>query len=157
MAEKYRVAITANRKLLEEDHVTIFNKMVELVTDPDVEAIYIGGAVGGDTVALEAALDIVCMDKAKLIVVVPCKVENQPRATHSATRRADEIIELGNPITSANGYESYKIRNRYMVDNAENTVGFWSGDKKSGTWHAINHAQMTDKIVEIVTIKGLDK
>lgn len=157
MNVKYNVAITANRKLTENDNIVIFNKMVELVTCGDVRSIYFGGAVGGDTVALASALSISCMSRPKLIVVVPCKLENQPKSTHEISRQADEIIELNNVITPNDGFNAYKIRNIYMVDHAEKTVGFWSGDKKSGTWHAINYTQNCNKEVEIVTIQGLDK
>lgn len=153
----HRVAITANRKLTDADYPTIFNKMAELVTDPEVEAIYIGGAVGGDTVALESALSIACMNRPRLIVVVPCRLENQPKSTHAASRQADELIELNNPITQSDGFNSYKIRNIYMVDNAARTVAFWSGDQKSGTYHAIHHTEKTGKPVDIVKIQGLDK
>lgn len=154
MMIKYNIAITANRKLIENDNKIIFNQMAELVTCGDVESIYFGGAIGGDTVALEAALSIRCMDRPKLIVVVPCKLENQPKSTHVVSQQADQIIELNNPITPNDGFNSYKIRNIYMVDHAEKTVGFWSGDIKSGTWHAINYTQNCNKNVEIITIQG---
>lgn len=157
MLKTYNVAITANRKLIENDNKIIFNKMAELVTCGTVETIYFGGAVGGDTVALEAALSISCMNRPKLIVVVPCKLENQPKSTHAISKQADEIIELNNAITPNDGFNAYKIRNIYMVDHVEKTVGFWSGDIKSGTWHAINYTQNCKKEVEVVMIQGLDK
>lgn len=153
----YSVAITANRLLTLNDHSTIFKKMLELVLDENVRTIYFGGAIGGDTVALKACLDAVCMNRPRLIVVVPCKLEHQPWATRDVSRQADEIIELGNPITNADGYASYKTRNCYMVDHAKRCVGFWSGDKKSGTWHCLNYAQTLGREVEIVTIEGKDK
>lgn len=152
-----RVAITANRKLADKDYDIIFNKMAELVTDPVVEMIIFGGAIGGDTVALQAALDIICLGKPKLVVVVPCLLSNQSYSTHAASKRADQLIELGNPITRANGYESYKIRNRHMVDLATRTVAFWSGDENSGTYHAMKYSRSCNKLCEEVKIEGLDK
>lgn len=154
---KFSVAITANRSLDLDDHVTIFNKMAELVTNENIEKIYIGGAVGGDTVALQAALDISksTMYRPKFIVVVPDTLKRQVSSTWPISKQADEIIELNEAITAENGYEAYHIRNRYMVDHAEQVVAFHSADKAGGgTLKTIRYAQLCGKPVDIIYLIG---
>lgn len=156
--KQYRVAITANRLLIPSDHEIIAIQMAKLMTDPLVEAIYFGGAIGGDTVALQACLDMTFLDRPKLIVVVPFKLSDQPKITRSVSEQADELIELGNPITVSDGYRSYHIRNEFMCDHSSKIVAFWNkSTKPSGTAACIRYALKTKKEVEIVEIKGEDK
>lgn len=156
--DKITVAITANRKLAPQDYDDIFEEMSFLITSPNIEAIYFGGAVGGDTVALKSCLDIVCLTRPRLIVVVPNRLQDQPRETHAVSRRADEIIELGMPITSADGWRAYKARNEYMVDHADHLVAFWNkSTKPSGTGSCISYAYKVGKTVKIIEITGEDK
>ena len=157
MFSPHRVAITANRLLLPEDHGVIFTAMTKLLTDPAVEAIYFGGAIGGDTIALQACLDVVMMDRPRLIVVVPNMLKNQPSSTHTASKSADELIELGRPITNADGWRAFHARNEYMVDHAQTVVAFWNKVPKGGTYACMSYARKQGKPVEIVEIKGEDK
>lgn len=157
-AAKRTIAITANRLLVPEDHDVIFREMTELITLPEIEAIYFGGALGGDTVALKACLDICCLNRPKLIVVVPNRLSDQPVGTHQLSRRADQIIELGQPITMADGWRAYKARNEYMVDHATEVVAFWNKSTgPSGTASCIQYALKTNKPCRIVQILGEDK
>ena len=49
-------SITAHRDLAPSDAAVIQGAMQTLVAHPSVDAIYFGGARGGDTIALQAAL-----------------------------------------------------------------------------------------------------
>lgn len=149
-----KIAITAHRELQPIDYETIQIKMIDLVTNPDVEAIYFGGASGGDTEALEAALNIIYMHKPKLIVVLPNKLERQHPQTHAASRRADQLIELGLAITSKDYYSAYHRRDEYMVNNAECVVAFFDGIPKGGTHYTLEYGKKTNKTVEVVPILG---
>lgn len=151
-----KIAITANRKLDPDDNTTIFNKMAELVTNENVEAIYFGGAIGGDHVALEAALSIQAINKPKLIVVVPCVLANQPKVTHENIKKADELIELKNPITQDDNWKSFHQRNEYMVDHAEKTICFFNGLRRGGSYSCAQYAEKQGKVVEYIIIIGDD-
>lgn len=151
------ITITANRKLVPTDHDIIFQEMVELVTTPEIETIYFGGAIGGDTVALQSCLDICVLDRPKLIVVVPNRLQDQPKSTHAISRKADEIIELGNNISVSDGWAAYHKRNAYMVDRSSDVVAFWDGSANSGTSSCINYAKKLNKTIKIVQIIGEDK
>ena len=43
-------------------------------------------------------------------------------------------------------------RNIYMVDHSNTVLGFWNGEKHSGTWNTIRYAQLMNKDIDIVRI-----
>ncbi|HVI40119.1 MAG TPA: hypothetical protein VM577_05625 [Anaerovoracaceae bacterium] len=153
----YKAAITAHRDLAESDHDVIFNTMADLLTDPDLEAIYFGGASGGDTVALQACLDITMMNRPKLIVVVPDQLTKQHPGTWWASRQADELIEMGLTIQKSDGWAAYHARDRYMVDHADKLIAFWDGIKKGGTYNTKVYGEALKKYVIPVSIIGRNK
>lgn len=124
--------------------------MLELLKDETVDTIYFGGAVGVDTYALAS-----CIGKRtrpsglffgpRLVVVCPDTLEQQPPLARNWAKYADEVVELGCPITARDGYKSYRDRNIFMVDRAAETggflVAFWNGLPKGGTYHTIQYAQ----------------
>lgn len=155
--EKFKVCITGNRLLTENDKITIFDTISMLVTNPNIQQIYFGGAIGADTVALQSAVDIVCLNKPELIVVVPENINKQPKIAHQASRQASRIIELNNLISIQDGWRAFHIRNEYMVDNSDVTIAFWNKEPKGGTYACLSYALKCDKIVQYVTIEGADK
>jgi hypothetical protein len=147
-------SVTAHRDLAASDHAVIHKAMQTLVLHPDVDAIYFGGARGGDTVALQAALYFRTDQRPWLTVVVPDKLKNQPVETHFWTGKADEVIELGNPITKTDHFLSYTIRDRYLVDVASYLVAFFNGNPKTGTGKTVRMAEKDGLQVHKVTIVG---
>lgn len=124
--------------------------MKALVRNPKIDAVYFGGAMGTDTEALRAALEY-RPAKVRLVVVVPDTIEAQHYLTREWTRKADEIIELKNEITSFNRYASYKIRNQALIDAASLLVAFFNGNQRTGTWHAMRCAAR--KPIPVYTIE----
>lgn len=149
----YKAAITAHRDLAESDRDIIFDTMFELITDSELEAIYFGGASGGDTVALQACLDIIMMDRPQLIVVLPTKLTNQHPETWWMSSRADKLIELG----LEKKHSSYQIRDKYMVDNADKLIAFWDGIEKGGTYDTKIYGESLKKNVIHIPIIGRNK
>jgi hypothetical protein len=152
------IAITGNRNLSEADIAIISAEMWLLVSDSSVKKVYFGGARGADDVALVQAFE----QRhewlfPKLVLVVPNKVKHQPRETHDHAIMADEVVELGLPITPQDFYAAYMSRNRYMVDRATEVVAFWSGDKDSGTYKTMEYAKAKGLPVHHVKIEGKDK
>lgn len=128
--------------------------MKALVGNASLDAIYFGGAAGADTEALRAALELRSGKRPHLVVVVPDTIDKQPLLTREWTRQADEVIELQNPITSDDGYASFKTRNQYLVDVGSFGVAFFNGNYKSGTGHAVRAAEKIGLVVHKVAIKG---
>lgn len=147
-----RIAITANRNLTSEDEETIARTMRDLCATKPAELIF-GGARGGDTVALRAAKRY-REAGTRLVVIVAGTVAQQPRLAAQAIREcADEVVELGLPITAA----SLKLRNAAMVDRGTEAVAFWNGVKPhSGTWSCVAYSSRVGKNARIVPIIGGD-
>lgn len=126
-----------------------------LVANPKVDTLVFGGAIGLDTVCLEAALEFrTDRNRPELMVFVPNRVDDQPAPAARAIRRADVVLEMKNPITASDGYKSFKLRNQRMVEFAGVLVAFWNGDPKTGTGHAVAYARKIGRKVVIITVSG---
>jgi len=152
------VSITGHRNVTVEDTRTIRLAMTTLLANESVRAICFGGARGTDTEALKAALELRGQDRTpKLVVIVPNRVSDQPAQARVWIAKADQVIELGNPITVSDGFKSYDIRNRYLVEAARRAdgfvVAFWN-KKPSGTKNCIDYAGTVGVPVEEVYIDG---
>ncbi len=156
------VVFTANRHLTKADEKKTRRIVKRLVLNKAVKRMVFGGAIGGDTVALDAAVKARGKNSRPwLIAVLPCKLKDQPPETWEVTRKADQIIELGNPITSSDGWAAFHKRNRFMVDFARKqlgasarVVGFTNRDPRSGTESCLNYADSFKK--DGVQLKRLD-
>jgi hypothetical protein len=147
-------SITAHRDLAPSDAAVIQGAMQTLVAHPSVDAIYFGGARGGDTIALQAALYFRQGQRPWLTVVVPDRVEKQPVETHFWTRKADEVIELRNEITKADYFQSFTIRDRYLVDVATYLVAFFNDNYKTGTGKTVRMAEKDGLQVHKIKVVG---
>lgn len=149
-------SITGHRQVTYKDTIRIYNAMRGLVGNPTLDAIYFGGALGADTEALKAALDIRALlgnGTPSLVVVVPDVLENQPLVTQEWSRKADRIVELQNTLQLKS---SYRTRNQYLVDNCTFLVGFWrAGDYKSGTYQTLQMASKSGKPVYVIPMEVL--
>jgi len=134
------ISITGHRELSGKDTSRVRSAMKLLVENPTVDAIYFGGALGTDTIALRAAAEFRKGNKPRLVVVVPDTEEAQPFHARQWIHLADETVELHHPITASDGFSAYKKRNEYLVDICTALVAFYSGKKQSGTGHAVQYA-----------------
>lgn len=143
-----KISITANRELGTKGKEIIDSTMKQLVTDPEVEVIHFGGALGGDTEALRAALKYRTGTKPELIVVVPDTLAQQPEETIAITKQADKIVELKNIIEPP--FLAYHIRNQYLVDalsdEKDKLVAFYDYSGKGGTYSTIKIGRKQLKI-----------
>lgn len=146
----HRVAsITGHRDLSEGNRRVIWAAMKGLVSNPKVTEIWFGGAKGADNEALKAALHHRgTLSVPKLVVVVPDHLLHQPRECQLIIERADQVIELKNPIMADDRYASYHRRNEFLVDHASVLVAFWDGKPGSGTASTVNYAKKTKCIVK---------
>jgi uncharacterized phage-like protein YoqJ len=146
------VAITGHRTLGPVSIKRVWAAAETLLKNRTIDGFYLGGASGVDTEFLKAALQYRVGFHPKLIVVVPDTVEKQPESTRGWTRRADEVVELLEPITADNRYLSYKKRNEYLVDQSTSLIAFFNGNFKSGTGSAINYAKKCGKTVYTIAV-----
>lgn len=137
----YIASITGHRELGPKSLSRLRAAMRGLAQNPRVDAIYFGGARGSDTEALKAALEYRQGKRPWLVVVVPDYLKNQPWDTRKWSQKADELIELGNPITPEDRYQSYHTRNEYLVNVCSFLVAFFNGNYACGTGHAVRFAE----------------
>lgn len=152
------LVISAHRELAEGDEAIIRKGMSDFIAFNDFDYIMFGGARGGDTTALAAALGLRHTSKRplKLVVVVPDTLDAQPQETWEVTQRADRIIELNHPITRTNNFWALHHRNEFMLDWVYphgRLLAFWNGEK-SGTANAVHYARRIDLEVSTRTIQG---
>jgi uncharacterized phage-like protein YoqJ len=155
------LVITAHRDLADGDDLVIRKAMKEFIGYGEFDYIMFGGARGGDTFALAAALDLrnTSPKPLKLVVVVPDTLAAQPRETWATTERADRIIELRHRITHEDGYWALHHRNEFMVDWAYpegRLLAFWNGEK-SGTANAVFYARRMGMEDSVRTIKSISR
>lgn len=150
-----RIAITGTRNVTPEGRDLIKRVLSEVIASRnDIEAIIFGGARGTDTVALECAYEIRVEQKRnfELIVVVPFKIEKQPRAAQDAILKyANRVIELNLPF-SMGGYHK---RNEEIVKMADMILAFWDR-KDGGTSHTIERARKHGKEIKVIELSGHD-
>jgi predicted Rossmann fold nucleotide-binding protein DprA/Smf involved in DNA uptake len=152
------VSVTAHRDLSVKDVEVIRKTMTDLVRDPLVRAIHFGGARGGDTEALKAALSARVNERSsipKLVVIVPDTVACQPAEARKWIAKADEVIELKETISRSDGYASYTNRDHYLVEVCDKLVAFCRSDADTGgTLKTIRIAIFQGKEVMTVTLPG---
>lgn len=145
-----KIAISGKRDICENARGVIEKTLREILTSrSDVEAIIFGGARGTDTFALECAYKIRGDLKVpELIVIVPFKINKQPREAREAIERyADRVIELDQPFSKG----GYFKRNEEMVKMADLLIAFWDR-KDGGTWNTIKTARKSGKEIKIVEV-----
>lgn len=125
----------------------------------EIEKVYFGGAEGVDTEMLIRCgkLKSVVPYKKKLVAIVPNTIKEQPEFAQKAIAEyTDSLIELNNPISQDDGYKSYRIRNKTLVDKCGKLYAFpkKKSHNRSGTWMTIRIAQKENKDVEIIELEG---
>jgi predicted Rossmann fold nucleotide-binding protein DprA/Smf involved in DNA uptake len=113
---------------------------------------YLGGAIGIDTIALGWLAE---HTEARLTVVVPCGVDDQPAAAAEAIRSwqrqgRTDVMELAAEKLEASAYHA---RNRWMVDCSGLVIAFPARTQpSSGTWYTVNYAAEQGKPRLVVPI-----
>lgn len=147
------LTISGNRDISPLSEDIIEEKIPEFIINNNVKHIYIGGARGIDTRALQIILGLNLYDRPRLTIVVPFKLNDQPRETHFWTKKADELIELELP-KSNNGkfnFQAFQVRNIYMIDRSEHVLACHNGGV-GGTQNAIDYANLRGITVSVIDI-----
>lgn len=115
-----------------------------------VDTFICGGAIGFDTVAGEAVLEVKKeIPELRLVLFLPCK--NQDARWNSADKK-----RYGNILKSADYVDCpdteykdgvMKARNYKMVDNSSYCICYFNGKFASGTGQTVRYAQKSGKPV----------
>ena len=139
------IAITGHRDY--PDRAQLFRGLDQL----KAREYYFGGARGIDNDALKY---IARTQPGSLrTVVVPNRLIDQPVETRMVIKNnATKIIELKNT-----GTDRYRIRNQYMVDRSQKTVGFYDFRGKGGTYQTIYYAKSKGKLLKVNPLVKFDE
>lgn len=155
-----KIAISGHRDLHDYDLDVINGRIMQNMRDPDLEEMFFGGAIGTDSHALRFAyLARGAQRKSPILTVVcPNTKAHLPQLARSwAEKYADRFVELGLPITGADGWWAFKARNHWMVDQIRDCGqldAFWSGRQSGGTYEAITYAITTGACWEHILIRS---
>jgi uncharacterized phage-like protein YoqJ len=154
MITQNSIMVTAHRDLTPEDHIIIQTTMAAKVASP-VDVIYFGGAFGGDTVALEAALNFKKNDKPELVVVLPKTLKDHRDDLHEIIKKADRLVEL--KLSRKIHADIWWEHDKWMIDNSQKCLAFWDGIEYGGTFNAMKYAERQGRIIDVVKISGRNK
>ncbi|MGW3627526.1 hypothetical protein [Streptomyces sp. NPDC000880] len=118
----------------------------------DQAHFHIGGAKGIDSLSL---LWLAGNSKAKITVVAPGTVAQQPADARQAIQRCRErITEIVELRAEELGAPAYHARNRWMVDHSDMVIGFPldGPEGTSGTWQTVNYSAQQGKPRLIVPV-----
>jgi predicted amidophosphoribosyltransferase len=144
-----RIAITGIRDLARRSYPTVEIAILEALAVPGLTTLYFGGALGVDSVALEAAGPYA--HAVDLVVVVPFTVDKQPREAQWVIETwADKIVELKQAFSKS----AYLRRNDEMVRRADRVLAFTDGHDSGGTAYTIRKAEALGKPIDIVLVES---
>lgn len=138
-----KCVLTGHRNLIGFDEERMKKQLDELLSK-GVDTFYCGMAIGFDLTACNYLLG-----KAKVIACVPYPNQDEnfsdeeKKLYHDCLSRCDEKVVLCLSFRK----DCYKIRNYYMVDEADIVYAFFNGNKRSGTAQTINYANKQGKKV----------
>lgn len=130
----------------------IYEKLkTEILKLIDEGVIYFGagGAIGFDTLAANAVLELKAFNpKIKLILVLPCKEQTSLwnykdiNVYNNIIRRADKVVYLSEKYTAGCMHK----RNRHLVDNSKYCIAYLN-KVGGGTAYTVNYAKKCGKTV----------
>jgi len=130
-------------------------KAVEDAVNDGCNCFYNGMAMGFDIIAAEVVIAQKAYHNANaaLVSVIPFRGQEAKwtkawKARHDAVlQAADEVIILNESYVTG----CYHERNRYLVDNSQRLIAFYSG-KAGGTQHTYDYAE--EKGLNIINLWG---
>jgi uncharacterized phage-like protein YoqJ len=138
------VAITGIRDIDPSMTDLVTRTLVEMVAAGATEFVF-GGALGLDTMALEAACELAV----RRFVIVPFSILEQPRTARIAIETcADHVVELCRPMNPRAWIE----RNVAMLAAADHVLAFTDGRTTGGTAFMIEKAKERNLPLSVITV-----
>jgi hypothetical protein len=135
----------------------IFQILYTTIKENDIDVIIQGANKGVELISLMSSFFIRegledDVKKYKIVTVLEDSLQKCYNDKKNFVKEySDEVIELGNEVSPNNNYESFKIKNNYMVDQCDCVVGIMSKDNSfsTGALAIKNVASKNNKLVEI--------
>lgn len=140
-------SFSGHRRLARERYPVLAGKVSETVRwlyyEKDVRVFLTGAAIGFDTVAAIAVLNLKReLKDLHLAAVIPCPeqgqgwTEAQRGQYRTVLSGADQVIEIADSYYKGCMLE----RNRFLVENAAYLISYYDGSGKGGTAYTVNYA-----------------
>ncbi len=159
-----KISVVGHKELGEGDVELMAPVLARFVADPDVDEMFFSGTEGAGISAFILALRMrqTCPFP-RLVLILPDRIDTVLPWTPSAPRpaewvgRADEVVELGIPLVSKNGFRGFHKHVEHLVERVAvdgQLLAFWNGNGLSATGHAVMHARKLDVPWEHIPIRG---
>ncbi len=153
----YSVCFTGHREIPEAQRALLkeaLRRTLRALAEGGTRRFLAGGALGFDTMAAQAVLDLREEFPVRLVLVLPCK--NQTRGWkdgdtalyENILSRADEVIYTSETYFSG----CMHLRNRRLVDESEACIAYLTSDR-GGTAYTVRYAERQG--VEVVNLAEL--
>lgn len=139
-----------------ENWTELKERLKKLLIDKQCAEAITGMALGVDTVFALAVIELKESGyNIKLHSAIPCRnqeknwsIEDQLLYGYILSK-ADTI-----KLVSDKEYKAYlmQIRNEYMVDNSDEVIAVWNGEKKGGTYNCIKYAELNEKPINFLVV-----
>jgi len=161
---KKKIAFTGHRpdKLpggWDGDHSNLIKFISRKIEEENISDIYVGGALGLDQIALEAALHVWDYKNNYTINICepfpyfwrrwrPNQIEKYMKLKYSCLGETDWPSNLIH-VDSNEEYQPYKMhrRNEFMVNEATELWAWWNGNRKGGTYACVKYAFQKHKSI----------
>lgn len=145
---------TGHRNVKDADRVKMrLKEAAGNMAEEDVSVFICGGALGFDTLAAQAVLELKEKYPVKLCLYLPCdnQTEGWDVADVAEYERikalADEVFYVNHGNASAS---LMKKRNRAMVEAADYCISYLNGEQRSGTAQTVRMAE--EKGIEVINL-----
>lgn len=157
--KKQTCCFTGHRKIPPEQYKNIVKRLKLEITDLIYKGVIyfgVGGALGFDTMAAQAVLELRRIyPQIKLILVLPCKTQTQSwnetdKVTYEAIKKAcDKYVYVSEEYT----YDCMYIRNRHLVNNSNYCICYLT-KQTGGTAYTVEYAKKNGlKVINIAAKK----
>ena len=137
---------TGHRKIPESDLPRVIpalrREVLRLVREEGFTRFLSGGAVGFDTLAAEAVLEIVAdYPHVSLVIVRPCADQTRGWSAKDAARHDAILARANEVVTLSPAYRPgcMQARNRYLVENSDACLCYLT-ERSGGTAYTVRYA-----------------
>lgn len=129
------------------------NKIKSYIVDNEFTDIWVGMALGTDTLAALVALELKSEGyKVNLHCAIPCHdydckwVAESKRVYANVLEQADEVVYV-----TDGPYDEFCLskRNYFMVDNCDEVFAVWDKKLSGGTYESISYARYKEKPIHV--------
>jgi uncharacterized phage-like protein YoqJ len=152
---------TGHRKLSDKYYPSkewngICAETVKILEDLNPSKILSGGAIGFDSLLIDAALVLAI----PYVVVRPFVGQENAWVEKTRSRYEEYLTKAQDVITvSEGGYEPWKMqtRNEYLVNKCDTLLACYDPSRKGGTFNCIEYAKKVNRSIIYIDAKSIRK